>query len=145
AASSSAAAGDFLLALTRFEERAGNWSFEFGKQAKTIHGIFAAPIAEKMPMALRNPASNRQLYLTVTAAAKTSASSKGVQRHIFNLDGGETKGPLSPGATYLVLLEGAWPADDRDELVVTDRAQSLFTPLTCAIEAPHGENFLGWL
>jgi hypothetical protein len=138
------AAADFLLALWRLQTRAGAWRIELGKEVKTVHGIFAASLTEKPTFLLRNPSADHPLYLSVAAAAKAPAGKSAGQRHIYNLDGGEAKNNLTRGATYLVMLEGAW-AGEKDRLVVNDDPQPFLLPVTCAIEAPSGDGFLGWL
>lgn len=138
-----ATVGDFLRAIWRFEERAGNWALAVGKEEKTLHGFFTFNPADKT-VALRNPSSNHALYAVQLGAMRTASTDKtAVRRRLYTLDGDEAKNP-QPGVTYVVMLEGAW-REGQEALALHDNPEPVLQPLTCALAAPDGNGFLGWL
>jgi uncharacterized protein YfaS (alpha-2-macroglobulin family) len=141
----SGAVSDFLLALWRSEDRAGAWRVGVGKDEISAQGMLVLSATDKVPVALRNPSQERALYLAVTTAVKAPDEKAAGQRRVYNLDGGEVKGRLKRGAVYLVMVEGAWPEDKRAGLVAHENPTAMLSPITCAIEAPSADGFLGWL
>jgi hypothetical protein len=137
--------GDFLRALWRYEDRSGVWRAGFGKDEKNLRGVFAFPLAERNPPVVHNPSSDKPLHLATATAAKSPPVRSAIMRHIYRLDGGEMTGRLTPGAVYLIVLEGPWAGEGASTLAVHENPAPAFLPLGCAIEAPSADSFLGWL
>jgi hypothetical protein len=136
---------DALMALWQAQNRAGAWRLDIGKETKNLRGVWAYAAPEKAPATLRNPSKDRSLNLVVMNATKAGFGKNTGQRHIYTLEGSEATDAMTLGATYVVILEGAWPSDAKTALTLNDNPQPTLTPITCAIDAPAHEGFLGWL
>lgn len=140
----SEARSSYLSVLVRALSRKGAWKISVGKEEKTQHGVFVTALADKATLALRNPSSDHPLYAVEMAVTQIANSKNETRRHIYNLDGSEHAGALKRGETYIMMIEGAW-RDERESVVLHDNPQSVFFPVTCLLQAPPADSFLGWL
>jgi len=132
---------DKLRALWLRQNRAGSWRVTLGKVEKNQQGVLVLPQTGPTPLSLRN-SSDRPIYLAVASVDKNPDAKTPVTRRITTLEGGEVGAHFARGAVYVVTLEGAWAGD---HLVVHEDATPALSPITCAIDAPNADGFLGWL
>lgn len=136
-------ADEFLIALMRVQNRAGAWHVGFGKDEKTAHGILVQPVAEKIPLTLRNMSANQPLYVATANVARLAPEKNNLRRRIYNLDGSEHGAVLTRGEVYVVTVEGKWP--EAGTIALHENPYPALQPLTCALATPSVDAFLGWL
>ena len=134
----------FLLGLGHLQDRTGKWTANINKVDRTVGGVQAFYWSDKIAPPLLRNLSEHPLHVQVAHYASQAASRNTMTRRILRLDGAEAGNDLQMGETYIVTLDGAWPAGEKTAVFVHDDVGPALRPIGCLPKAPDND-FLSWL
>jgi uncharacterized protein YfaS (alpha-2-macroglobulin family) len=137
----------FLRSLAVLERRAGGWRITINGSVKNADGILVLPMTDKAPV-LANP-NNDPVYIEDAAFGTAPSETKiaGITHRVYRLDGGEaSESSFHRGEIYIVVLEGAWPNDDAENILVLDDPGPALASLGCMLDGTSETGgALGWI
>jgi uncharacterized protein YfaS (alpha-2-macroglobulin family) len=134
----------FLRAMANVQNRAGDWRVSINKNDRNARGVLVLPWPEKEVAPVLRNISERPFYVSLAQEVKVAPPKSAIERRIYRLDGNEANGDLKQGETYVMMLQGPWPMNEKLPVFVHDDSGPALRPAGCVAEIP-GNDFLAWL
>jgi len=138
----------FLRSMGHVQNRTGTWRVALNNGEQNVKNILIAPVPETSPLTVRNP-GDKALYVTEAHITKISTvKDDAITRHIYKLNGTEASGEtLNRDESYLIIVEGPWPDDDPNSVILMrDNVSPALRPTSCALGGALETNeSLAWI